>query len=158
MIAKYWNLLNKIVDFVAAIFADTLLLLIRGYWGCQFFVSGKGKLMNLDDVTKFFSDLQIPAPHFNAILASCTECFGGLLLMAGLLTRLTTIPLIVTMVVAYLSVADDKAALLGILNDQDPFFKATPFLFLYASLIIFAFGPGRVSLDALLHLIFRKRR
>ena len=31
------------------------LLLIRLFWGWQFFMTGKGKLMNLDRTTEFFS-------------------------------------------------------------------------------------------------------
>ena len=43
-----------------------LLLAIRLYWGANFFATGRGKLMNLDNVTKFFESLNIPAPGANA--------------------------------------------------------------------------------------------
>ena len=38
----------------------------------------------------------------NAVLAASTECFGGLLLMAGLMSRLAALPLAFTMIVAAL--------------------------------------------------------
>ena len=80
-----------------------LLLLIRLYWGWAFFQSGFGKLKDLSAPTQFFTELGIPFPAFNAAMAGTTECVGGLLLLAGLASRLTAIPLIVTMIVAYLT-------------------------------------------------------
>ena len=64
-----------------------LLLVIRLYWGWAFFLTGKGKLMDLDKPTEFFQSLGIPLPHAQAMLAGATECFGGLLLLAGSLRR-----------------------------------------------------------------------
>ena len=43
----------------------------------------------------------------------------------------------------------DKEALAAIFSDTDKFTGATPFLFLLACVIVFAFGPGKLSLDAL---------
>ena len=127
------------------------LLVIRLYWGWNFFLSGKGKLGNLDGTTEFFTTLGLPMPKFQAILAASTECVGGLLLLIGLFSRLISIPLIITMIVAY-AVADTDALKSLLAEDKDPFFKAAPFTFLMASLIIFIFGPGFVSVDR----IFRK--
>jgi len=125
-----------------------LLLLIRLWWGWSFFLTGKGKLLNLDKTASFFADLGLPLPKLNAIVAGSTECFGGLLLVAGLFSRVVSVPLIFTMLVAYATA--DQEALQAILSDPDKFTSATPFLFLYALVIVFAFGPGRLSLDALL--------
>ena len=80
-----------------------LLLAVRLYWGWAFFQTGKGKLMNHAQVTEFFTSLNIPMPGLNAYMAGTAECFGGLLLLVGLASRLTAIPLIVTMIVAYLT-------------------------------------------------------
>ena len=123
-----------------------LLLVIRGWWGWSFFLTGKGKLMHLDKTAAFFADLAIPLPKLNAILAGSTECFGGLLLLLGLGSRLVSVPLIFTMLVAYATA--DKEALAGIFSDPDKFTGATPFLFLLACVIVLAFGPGKLSLDA----------
>src|ERR1017187_4327826 len=85
------------------------LLIIRLYWGWQFFLTGKGKLLNLDRTAAYFATLNIPAPKLNAIMAGSTECFGGLLLLLGLGSRIVTVPLIFTMIVAYLT-AESEAA------------------------------------------------
>ncbi len=125
-----------------------LLLAMRLYWGWAFFQTGKGKLMNLDRTTGFFESLHIPMPHLNAIIAGSTECFGGLLLLLGLGARLVSIPLIFTMIIAY--VTADSEALHAIFSYPDKFVSATPFQFLLTALIVLAFGPGRISLDWLI--------
>ena len=128
-----------------------LLLVIRGWWGWSFFLTGKGKLLNLERTTSFFTELGLPLPKLNAIMAGSTECFGGLLLLLGLGSRLVSVPLMFTMIVAYATA--DKEALAAIFSDTDKFTGATPFLFLLAALTIFIFGPGKLSLDA----VFQKK-
>jgi putative oxidoreductase len=127
-----------------------LLLLIRLNWGIQFFLTGKGKLENHDQVTGFFTTLGIPLPGLNAWFVGGVEMIGGLLLLAGFATRPTALVLTGTMLVAYLSVADDRAALLNAFRDPDKFTAASPFLFLLASLLCLAFGAGRWSADGFL--------
>lgn len=128
-----------------------LLLGIRLYWGWQFFQTGWGKLMNLDQTAEFFQTLSIPLPKLNAAMAGATECFGGLLLLVGLASRLVSLPLMFTMIVAYLTA--DLDAVKGIFQEPDAFVEAAPFLFLFASLLIFVFGPGAFSVD---HLISKR--
>ena len=53
------------------------LLVIRLYWGWQFAQTGWGKLHNIDGVTEFFTSLNIPFPHVNAIFVANLEFFGG---------------------------------------------------------------------------------
>lgn len=124
-----------------------LLLVIRLYWGWSFAQTGWGKLMNLERTTNFFASLNLPAPKLNAIAAGSAECVGGVLLALGLFTRFASPALIVVMLVAY--VTADREALLAIVSDGDKFTGAAPFLFLFAALIVFAFGPGKLSVDAL---------
>jgi putative oxidoreductase len=133
-----------------------ILLIMRLYWGIGFFQTGMGKLKHLSDVTDYFQSLGIPFPHQQAILAACTECVGGLLLAAGLASRLVCIPLTVVLVVAYVTAENDKLKV--IFSDPDTFMKATPFLFLVAVLIVFAFGPGVFSLDWVISKIYRKKK
>jgi putative oxidoreductase len=143
-----------------AIFGDRLqsllLLLVRLYWGWQFFIAGKGKLSDLSRPTQYFSSLGIPAPHLSAVVVSGTECFGGLLLLLGLGSRFFSAIFILEMIVAY--VTSEQDALHAIFSDSDKFVTATPFLFLFASAIIFIFGPGRYSLDAVISKKSASRR
>ena len=124
------------------------LLIIRLYWGWQFFLTGKGKLLNLDRTAAYFATLNIPAPKLNAIMAGSTECFGGLLLLLGLGSRIVMVPLIFTMLVAYFTANPDKIK--GVFNNPDAFVTAVPFLFLLTCVIVLIFGPGAFSLDAVI--------
>ena len=144
------SLLDKF-DAAASYLQSPLLLVIRLYWGWSFAQTGWGKLTHLEKTTGFFESLHIPAPKLNAIAAGSVECFGGILLALGLLARPISVPLIFTMIIAY--VTADNEALHAIFSDTDKFVTATPFLFLLAALIVLAFGPGKLSLDA---LFFRK--
>src|SRR5271155_2052755 len=75
-------------------------LLIRLFIGYFFFRSGLGKAQNLGKFTQDFVGWGIPFPAFNAVLSAYTECIGGALIMAGLLTRLVSIAMIINMMVA----------------------------------------------------------
>ena len=80
-------------------------------------------------------------------MAGSTECFGGLLLRVGPGSQLVSVPLMITMVVAYATAHKEELAV--IFSDTDKFTGAAPFLFLLASVIVFMFGAGRFSLDAI---------
>ena len=141
IIAKYLRWFVPPVGFLPSL----VLLIIRLYWGWQFFLTGKGKLMNLEKVTGFFQSLGIPLPHAQALLAGATECFGGLLLLAGFCSRLISIPLTILLTVAYLTADLDRVKV--IFSDPDKFLTADEFLFLFVVVLVFAFGPGKFSID-----------
>lgn len=130
---------------VAEALQAPLLLLIRLYWGWQFAQTGLGKFHNMPRVVDFFASLGIPFPALNAHFIATLELSGGILLMLGLGARLISLPLTISMTVAYITA--DREALVSFLSDPDKFIAAAPFSFLLASLLILAFGPGRVSLD-----------
>lgn len=122
-----------------------LLLIVRLYWGWQFFQAGKGKFGNIEMVTGFFGSLGIPFPLLNAYLVASVETVCGLLLFLGLGARLAAIPLTITMVVAYLTA--HRSAALGLFSDPKQFFAQEPFLFLFAAILVLIFGAGFFSLD-----------
>jgi putative oxidoreductase len=143
-IRRPYELLVTIANYLQA----PLLLALRVYFFWQLFLSGKGKLLNIERTTEFFSSLNIPMPLLSVYLAASTECFGGLLLVVGLASRLVAIPVAFTMIVAYITA--DYEALTSIFSDPDKFVAAAPFPFLLSALIVLAFGPGAFSLDALI--------
>jgi putative oxidoreductase len=132
----------------ANLLQSLLLLVIRLYWGWEFFLTGKGKLMDLEKPTGFFQSLGIPFPHEQAILVGSTECFGGLLLLAGFCSRLVSIPLTIMLTVAYLTADLDKVKV--VFSDPDKFLTADEFQFLFAAVLVFVFGPGKFSIDWLI--------
>lgn len=101
--------------------------------------------MDLEKPTQYFQSLGIPLPHLQAILVGATECFGGLLLLAGFCSRLISLPLTILLTVAYLTADLDRVK--AIFSEPDKFLTADEFLFLFAVVIVFAFGPGKFSID-----------
>ena len=136
------------VRFAELALQPLILLIFRVYWGLKFYHTGMGKLENHANVVEFFTALGIPLPGLQAWFVGGLECVGGLLLLLGLCSRPIAFMLSITMVVAYAT--SERDALLNIFNDAGPFLQADPFLFLLTTLLVLAFGPGVVSLDALI--------
>ncbi len=139
-----------------------LLFLLRLYFGYGFFKAGLGKLENIENTAEYFAGLDIPLPTLNAYLAGATECFGGLLLLLGAASRVVTIPLIFTMLVAYATQHLDELRPLWTLRDDGSynpatFFKAAPFPYLLTAMIVLLFGPGAFSIDGLLKWLLDRR-
>jgi putative oxidoreductase len=119
-------------------------LFARIVTGWVFVLSGWGKLHNLPAVTQNFIGWGIPFPHLLTPFVSGVEFVGGLLLLLGLMTRISAGALGVTMIVAIGSAkwsdVDSLGTLLG--------FDETEYLALFLWLAIA--GAGRLSLDYLL--------
>ncbi len=85
-----------------------VLLLIRLYLAPVMVQAGWQKLANFDSTVQWFGDaefgLGLPFPYLLAILASLAEFIGGLLLVPGLAVRWVSIPLLITMIVAMVTV------------------------------------------------------
>jgi len=116
-------------------------LFARVVTGWVFLWTGWGKLTHLPLVTQNFEGWGIPAPGILAPLASGIEFFGGILLLAGLLTRISAGALGVVMIVAVASVqwpeVDSFLTLVGL---EEIMYLA---LFLWLAIA----GAGRVSID-----------
>lgn len=111
--------------------------------GLIFFQSGWGKLHNLDQVTDYFAELGLPAPSFQALLASSTELVCGALLLLGLATRLAAIPLIIVMIVAL------RTALWEQIDSLGSLFGMAEFLYIALLLYLGTAGAGPLSMDGL---------
>ena len=140
---------------VASRAQSPFLLFVRLYWGWQFMQTGWGKLHNLSQVTQFFTTLGIPAPNGTAIFVGCVEFSGGVLLIAGLASRLTGLVLTGNMLVAYLTA--DREALFSFFSNPGKFYGADPYTFLFAVVLILVFGPGWVALDAFIADRYRQK-
>lgn len=132
-----------------ASFQSLLLLAIRLFWGIGFIQSGWEKLQDTSTVANFFSSLQIPFPALSAFLVGGIETIGGLCLLLGIFSRWASTPLIATMIVALFTAHHAGTINLGELPHY--LVKQPPFNYLLASMIVLAFGPGKISLDFLLH-------
>lgn len=122
-----------------------LLLAIRLYWGGSLVFTGLGKLMNAERVGDYFASLGVPAAYFFAYLIGLTEMIGGASLFIGLFSRLMSVFLVCLLFGAYGFAFPE--ALSHVFSQPSAFISKDPFLFLFASLIIFCFGPGFISFD-----------
>ena len=79
-------------------------LALRLYLVPVFWVAGMNKVTGFGDVVEWFGNdewgLGLPAPTLMAFLATAAEVGGAVLLLIGLGTRLATVPLMATMLVA----------------------------------------------------------
>src|ERR1700686_3349445 len=126
LLEKYYRLLIR----VSSSLQSSFLLAVRLYWGWQFMQTGWGKLSDIHKVVGFFAQLGIPAPALNAWFVSGLEFAGGLMLIVGLGSRLVALPLVIDMIVAYITA--DREALFSIVSSPDKFMAAAPFTLLVA--------------------------
>lgn len=119
-------------------------LIARIVVGYTFMLTGWEKLQNLPAITKNFASWGIPFPHFTTPFVASWECFGGLFLILGLMTRISGGALAVIMIVAILSAklsdVDSLETLLG--------FEEATYLAVFTWLAIC--GAGKASLDYLI--------
>jgi len=134
-----------------------VLLAFRLYWGWQFFITGKGKLLNHPDIAQYFASLNIPLPDLNAWFIGGLECVGGLLLLIGLASRPTAFLLTCSMTAAYFLDPEERAKVFNISNSPDDFLQADPFFFWLTAILVLSFGPGLLSADRFLgKFVFKK--
>jgi putative oxidoreductase len=119
-------------------------LFARIVTGWVFLWTGWGKLTHLPMVTENFANWGIPAPAVLAPFVSGVEFFGGIFLLAGLLTRVSAGALGVVMIVAVKAAQwDSVESLQDLLGLEEILYLA---LFLWLAVA----GAGRVSVDSLL--------
>jgi len=122
---------------------DLGLLIFRLIVGGLMLTHGYGKFIRLFEGNIRFADPIGLGPEISLVLTVFAEFICALLIMFGLITRLATIPLIVTMAVAAF-----------IIHGSDPLAeKEKALLYLASFIILFYKGGGRYSLD---RMFFRK--
>ena len=107
-----------------------------------FYEPAMRKLGNIEGIAKWFESMGFIYPTLNAYLATGTEALGVVLLFLGLGTRLISIPLMVIMVVAIVTVHLPHGFSASNNGFEIPLYY---FLMLFSLLVR---GPGCISLDA----------
>ena len=103
LLRKLQDLLNvtRMADFIAP-------LALRLYLAPIFWMAGTQKLASMDSTIEWFGNadwgLGLPFPALLAWMATLTEAGGAVLLVLGLGVRWISVPLMVTMVVAMITV------------------------------------------------------
>ncbi len=120
------------------------LLLMRWILAYGFYSPAMMKWKDINSIGEWFGSMGIPAPLLNAYLAATTEIVGVVLLTLGLFTRIISIPLMVTMVVAIVTVHLSNGFEAGNNGYEIPLY----YLIMLLTLVIY--GGGKFSLDYLL--------
>lgn len=135
--------------------APVFLRLIIGF---GFLAHGWAKLMRGPEAfSHLLTQLHVPAPELMAWISTLTEVFGGLMIMAGLLTSIVALPLIATMLVAMFSIhihyGFSAVKTIG-LTPQGPVFGPPGYeinlVYIAGLVALILLGGGRFSVDALL--------
>ena len=137
------NLKNKYFEIVKSLenLKSIPLLLLRLILAYGFFGPAKMKLGNIEGIINWFESINIPLPALNAYMATGTEALGVLLLVLGLGTRLISIPLIITMIVAIVTVHLPNGFEAGSNGFEIPLY----YMIMLFTLVIF--GSGKFSVD-----------
>lgn len=123
---------------------STGLLVLRVGIGALMLVHGIAKIRGFSEMSTAFPDPIGLGSQLSLIMAIGAEVGCSLLLIFGFASRLATIPLAFTMLVALI-----------VVHSADPWQVkelAAAYLLVYASLLLT--GPGRISLD---HLLWSRR-
>jgi len=102
------------------------------------------KWSDIGSVAEWFGSMGIPFPTLNAYMAASTEAVGVILLTLGLLTRFISLPLIVVMIVAIMTVHLPHGFSAG-----DNGFEI-PLYYMLFLLVFVSYGAGKFSLDRLI--------
>src|SRR6201993_1019837 len=125
-------------------------LLMRLFVGYFFMETGWAKIHNLAAFTTRFAQWGIPHPAFNAALSAYTEFLGGALTILGLGMRFVSIPMIINMIVAIITVKLKNVGGLDDFAELDEPLYALSFVWLFFS------GAGWLSIDGLLRQFVNK--
>jgi putative oxidoreductase len=130
---------NKILHYFP-LNTDAAILFLRLIFGGMFVYYGYTKVISYDQILPVFGDPIGIGTKTSLILVIFAELVCGFFVLIGFLTRITIIPILITMIVAYF-----------VVHAKDPFMVKQPaFLYLLLSLVIFLFGSGRYSVDYLI--------
>lgn len=125
---------------------NLVLLVLRLVLAYGFFNPALMKIKDINSIADWFESINIPLPILNAYLATGTEVFGVIFLTLGLFTRWISIPLMITMIVAIVTVHIGN----GFEAGENGF--EIPLYYILMLLTLFTFGAGKYSLDQFLKL------
>ncbi|MEJ2499807.1 MAG: DoxX family protein [Campylobacterales bacterium] len=134
----------KIIEPAVEKLQSVALLMVRLVLAYGFFEPAMMKWQDIGSVAEWFGSLGLPLPTLQAYMAATTEASGVVLLTLGLFTRLISIPLMVVMVVAIVTVHLPHGFESGNNGYEIPLYY---FIMLF---VLMTHGAGKISLDGLL--------
>lgn len=124
-------------------------LVARFVIGFVFIESGWGKLHSLTKVIAYFESLHIPFASLQAPLVSGVELIGGLFILLGLFTRISSLPLIAIMAVAI------RTAKWEDITDVSTLLGTIEFLYIAILTWLATYGSQYLSVDVVMNKFCR---
>ena len=122
-----------------------LILALRLFFGILFFSHGLDKMINFNELSYTYPSVLGFGSYMTLMVSIFCEFACSLFLIVGLLVRITVIPMIASMAVAFFDI-------------HDGMFPAGELSLIYMILfvILYITGPGRYSVDYLIDMKFQK--
>ena len=124
-----------------------LILLLRIVFGVLFFTHGLDKMMNFTELVNAYPSVLGFGSYMTLMVTIFCEFCCSLFLIAGLIVRIMTVPMIVAMAVAFFDIHD------ALFPEGE-----LSLIYLIVFLILFITGPGRFSVDYLIDSRIQKER
>lgn len=116
-----------------------LILVVRVFFGVLFFTHGLDKLMNFNSIVGTYPDVLGFGSYMTLMVTIFCEFCCSLFLISGLLVRIMTVPMIISMGVAFFDVHD------AIMPEGE-----LALIYFIVFIILFLTGPGKYSVDYLI--------
>ncbi|MBO5876953.1 MAG: DoxX family protein [Bacteroidales bacterium] len=122
-----------------------LILALRVFFGILFFSHGLDKMINFNELSYTYPSVLGFGSYMTLMVSIFCEFACSLFLIVGLLVRITVIPMIASMAVAFFDI-------------HDGMFPAGELSLIYMILfvILYITGPGRYSVDYLIDMKFQR--
>lgn len=124
-----------------------LILVLRVVFGVLFFIHGLDKMLNFNTLVNDYPSVLGFGSYMTLMVSIFCEFCCSLFLMAGLLQRLLTIPMIVAMGVAFFDIHD------AMMPEGE-----LALIYFIVFIVLFLVGPGRYSVDFLIDMKFQKEK
>jgi len=122
-----------------------IILALRVFFGVLFFTHGVDKMINFNELSYTYPSVFGFGSYMTLMVSIFCEFACSLFLISGLIVRITVLPMIASMAVAFFDIHD------GMFPDGE-----LSLIYLIVFLIIYITGPGRYSIDYLIDMKFKK--
>jgi putative oxidoreductase len=122
-----------------------LILALRVFFGILFFSHGLDKMINFNELSYTYPSVLGFGSYMTLMVSIFCEFACSLFLIAGLLVRITVIPMIASMAVAFFDIHD------GIFPEGE-----LSLIYMILFVILYITGPGRYWVDYLIDMKFQR--
>ena len=126
---------------------SVLILILRLFFGILFFVHGLDKMMNFNTLSYTYPSVLGFGSYMTLMVSIFCEFCCSIFLVSGLLVRITVLPMIASMAVAFFDVHD------AMMPEGE-----LSLIYLIVFVVLYFTGPGRYSLDYMIDMKYRKEK